>query len=106
MFNSIARLPTDKILGGVLLNQKLSPASLENPADRRKLQQLLRTFFEVHQGWHVQYNIVSRETLLAAKAQPDQYRDLVVRVAGYSAFFTALSPEAQDDIINRTEHQL
>ncbi len=106
VFNSISRLPTDKILGGVLLNQKLSPACLENPADRFKLQLLLRTFFEVHKGWHVQYNIVSRDTLLAAKAHPDQYRDLVVRVAGYSAFFTALSPEAQDDIINRTEHQL
>ena len=106
MFNSLGKLPTEEILGGVLLNQKLNPAALENPSDRHKLMQLLRTFFEVHKGWHVQYNIVSRETLLAAKAHPDQYRDLVVRVAGYSAFFTALSPEAQDDIINRTEHQL
>ena len=67
---------------------------------------LLRTFFEVHKGWHIQYNIVSRETLLEAKKHPDQYRDLVVRVAGYSAFFTALSPDAQDDIIARTEHML
>ncbi len=106
VFNSLGKLPTAEILGGVLLNQKLNPAALENPSDRHKLMQLLRTFFEVHKGWHVQYNIVSRETLLAAKAHPDQYRDLVVRVAGYSAFFTALSPEAQDDIINRTEHQL
>lgn len=54
----------------------------------------------------LQYNIVSRETLLDAKKHPDQYRDLVVRVAGYSAFFTALSPDAQDDIIARTEHML
>ncbi|XNM82878.1 glycine radical domain-containing protein [Escherichia coli] len=53
----------------------------------------------MHKGWHIQYNIVSRETLLEAKKHPDQYRDLVVRVAGYSAFFTALSPDAQDDII-------
>ncbi|MFP1527976.1 glycine radical domain-containing protein [Escherichia coli] len=66
---------------------------------------LLRTFFEVHKGWHIQYNIVSRETLLE-RSSPDQYRDLVVRVAGYSAFFTALSPDAQDDIIARTEHML
>ena len=106
VFNSLAKLPTAEILGGVLLNQKLNPAALENPSDRQKLMQLLRTFFEVHKGWHVQYNIVSREILLAAQAHPDQYRDLVVRVAGYSAFFTALSPEAQDDIINRTEHVL
>ncbi|PLR32960.1 formate C-acetyltransferase/glycerol dehydratase family glycyl radical enzyme [Chimaeribacter arupi] len=106
VFNSLGKLPTAAILGGVLLNQKLNPATLENPRDREKLLALLRTFFDVHHGWHVQYNIVSRDTLLAAKAQPDQYRDLVVRVAGYSAFFTALSPDAQDDIIARTEHTL
>ncbi|MCS5880568.1 hypothetical protein LNP17_09895 [Klebsiella variicola subsp. variicola] len=49
----------------------------------------------MHKGWHIQYNIVSRDTLLEAKKHPDQYRDLVVRVAGYSAFFTALSPDTQ-----------
>lgn len=104
VFNSVGKLPTDKILGGVLLNQKLNPSTLDNDRDRQKLMSMLRTFFEFHHGWHVQYNVVSRETLLAAKANPDQYRDLVVRVAGYSAFFTALSPDAQDDIIARTEH--
>ena len=106
VFNSLGKLPTASILGGVLLNQKLNPSSLEQPRDRQKLMSLLRTFFEVHKGWHVQYNIVSRDTLLAAKQHPDQYRDLVVRVAGYSAFFTALSPDTQDDIIARTEHSL
>ncbi|ARV66373.1 4-hydroxyphenylacetate decarboxylase large subunit [Salmonella enterica subsp. enterica] len=85
----------------MLLNQKLNPTTLENESDKQKLMVLLRTFFEVHKGWHIQYNIVSRETLLDAKKHPDQYRDLVVRVAGYSAFFTALSPDAQDDIIAR-----
>ena len=106
VIGSVGKLPTAAILGGVLLNQKLNPATLDNDADRQKLMALLRTFFEVHKGWHIQYNIVSRETLLAAKQHPDQYRDLVVRVAGYSAFFTALSPDAQDDIIARTEHRL
>lgn len=106
VFNSLGKLPTRAILGGVLLNQKLNPSTLENPRDRQKLLIMLRTFFEVHLGWHVQYNIVSRETLLDAKQHPDRYRDLVVRVAGYSAFFTALSPDAQDDIIARTEHTL
>ncbi len=106
MFNSLGKLPIGAILGGVLLNQKLSPASLDNPRGQAKLMSLLRTFFGVHKGWHVQYNIVSRETLLAAKKPPDKYRDLVVRVAGDSAFFTALSPDAQDDIIARTEHSL
>ncbi|EOC0110551.1 formate C-acetyltransferase/glycerol dehydratase family glycyl radical enzyme [Cronobacter sakazakii] len=106
VINSVGKLPVAKILGGVLLNQKLNPSTLDNLRDRQKLMQMLRTFFEVHKGWHVQYNIVSRETLLDAKAHPDKYCDLVVRVAGYSAFFTALSPDAQDDIIARTEHTL
>ncbi|ARJ40955.1 glycyl radical enzyme [Pantoea alhagi] len=106
VIGSVGKLPTGSILGGVLLNQKLNPATLENNNDRQKLMALLRTFFEDHKGWHIQYNIVSRETLIEAKKHPDQYRDLVVRVAGYSAFFTALSPDAQDDIIARTEHTL
>jgi formate C-acetyltransferase len=106
VFNSIAKLPTSEILGGVLLNQKLNPSSFATETDYYKLLAMLRTFFSDHKGWHVQYNVVSRETLLAAKAHPDQYRDLVVRVAGYSAFFTALSPDTQDDIIARTEHVL
>lgn len=106
VMSSIGKLPTGSILGGVLLNQKLNPSTLENTSDRNKLMALLRTFFEVHKGWHIQYNVVSRETLIEAKKHPDQYRDLVVRVAGYSAFFTALSPDTQDDIIARTEHSL
>ncbi|MCW7556219.1 formate C-acetyltransferase/glycerol dehydratase family glycyl radical enzyme [Endozoicomonas gorgoniicola] len=106
VYNSLGKLPTGQILGGVLLNQKLSPAAVATEADKLKLSMLIRTFFNHHKAWHVQYNIVSRETLLAAKENPQDYRDLVVRVAGYSAFFTALSPDAQDDIISRTEHQL
>ncbi len=106
VFKSIAKLPTDKIMGGVLLNQKLSPAVIKEEADKRKLMNMLRTFFADLKGWHVQYNIVSRETLLAAKKEPEKYRDLIVRVAGYSAFFTNLSPDTQDDIIARTEHTL
>ncbi|MDG3085917.1 formate C-acetyltransferase/glycerol dehydratase family glycyl radical enzyme [Vibrio hannami] len=106
VYNSVAKIQADKILGGVLLNQKLSPAAVASEGDKLKLSMLIRTFFNHHKGWHVQYNIVSRDTLLAAKENPEQYRDLVVRVAGYSAFFTALSPDAQDDIIARTEHEL
>ncbi|XPE41902.1 glycine radical domain-containing protein [Shigella flexneri] len=85
VIGSVGKLPTGSILGGVLLNQKLNPATLENESDKQKLMILLRTFFEEDKGWHIQYNIVSRETLLEAKQHPDQYRDLVVRVAGYSA---------------------
>jgi pyruvate formate-lyase/glycerol dehydratase family glycyl radical enzyme len=106
VFKSVSKLPTSKILGGVLLNQKLSPSSLSNEPQKQKLISIIRTFFETLKGWHVQYNIVDRKTLLAAKMNPEDYRDLVVRVAGYSAFFTTLSPDTQDDIIARTEQSL
>lgn len=106
VFKSVSKLPTGKIMGGVLLNQKLSPATLRNDSDKHKLASMLRTFFTDLKGWHVQYNIVSRETLLAAKREPEKYRDLIVRVAGYCAFFTTLSPDTQDDIIARTEQSL
>ncbi|WP_132927710.1 MULTISPECIES: formate C-acetyltransferase/glycerol dehydratase family glycyl radical enzyme [Sodalis] len=106
VINSVGKLPTGSILGGVLLNQKLNPTTLETSSDRAKLISLLRTLFEDRKGWHIQYNVVSRETLIDAKKHPDLHRDLVVRVAGYSAFFTSLSPESQDDIIARTEHTL
>jgi len=106
VFKSVSKLPTNKILGGVLLNQKLSPSALSNETQKMKLISIIRTFFESLKGWHVQYNIVSRETLLKAKKNPENYRDLVVRVAGYSAFFTTLSPDTQDDIIARTEQTL
>jgi pyruvate formate-lyase/glycerol dehydratase family glycyl radical enzyme len=106
VFKSVSKLPVQKIMGGVLLNQKLSPSAIQHPSDRKKLIAMLRTFFTELKGWHVQYNIVSRETLLAAKKEPENYRDLIVRVAGYCAFFTTLSPETQDDIIARTEQSL
>jgi formate C-acetyltransferase len=106
VFKSVSKLPANRIMGGVLLNQKLSPSSIKTDADKHKLIVMLKTFFADLKGWHVQYNIVSRETLLAAKQNPENYRDLIVRVAGYCAFFTTLSPDTQDDIIARTEQTL
>jgi pyruvate-formate lyase len=106
VFNSIAKLPTERILGGVLLNQKLTPDIIRPIENKQKLIAMLRGFFNDLKGWHVQYNIVDRETLLRAQREPEKYRDLVVRVAGYSAFFTTLSPDTQNDIIARTEQQL
>ncbi|MFS2223197.1 hypothetical protein JWF83_11995 [Pantoea sp. B65] len=106
VINSAGKLPTGSILGGVLLNQKLNPTTLETSSDRAKLILLLRTLFADRKGRHIQYNVVSRETLIDAKKYPDLHRDLVVRVAGYSAFCTSLSPESQDDIIARMEHTL
>ena len=106
VFKSVSKLRTDKITGGVLLNQKVSPSMLEKPRDRQKLLLLLRTFFNVLKGFHVQYNVVSRETMLDAQVHPENHKDLIVRVAGYSAFFNVLSRQTQDDIIARTEQVL
>ncbi len=103
VFKTVAKLPTDKITGGVLLNQKTVPTMLEKERDRDKLIMIIRTFFDALKGFHVQYNVVSRETLLDAQENPQKHRDLIVRVAGYSAFFNVLSKNTQDDIIERTE---
>lgn len=106
VFKSVSKLRTGQITGGVLLNQKVTPAMLERPRDREKLIALLRTFFDTLHGFHVQYNVVSRETMLDAQIHPENHRDLIVRVAGYSAFFNVLSRRTQDDIIARTEQAL
>lgn len=106
VFKSVAKLPTEKITGGVLLNQKLTPQMLEKAEDRSKLAMLLRTFFNRLKGFHVQFNVVSKETLRDAQTHPEKHRDLIVRVAGYSAFFNVLSKQTQDDIIERTEQVL
>lgn len=103
VFKTVSKLPTSKITGGVLLNQKVTPQMLSTEENRTKLILLLRTFFNRLNGFHVQYNVVSRETLQDAQMHPEKHRDLIVRVAGYSAFFNVLSRQTQDDIIERTE---
>ena len=106
VFKSVSKLRTDKITGGVLLNQKMTPSMLATAENKQKLQMLIAAFFNRLHGYHVQYNIVSRETLLDAQAHPEKHKDLIVRVAGYSAFFNVLSKATQDDIIGRTEQTL
>ena len=106
VFKSVAKLPTEQITGGVLLNQKMTPTMLMKEENRKKLEMLIHTFFYRLHGYHVQFNIVSKETLLDAQAHPEKHRDLIVRVAGYSAFFNVLSKKTQDDIIGRTEQSL
>jgi formate C-acetyltransferase len=106
VFKTVSKLPTQEITGGVLLNQKVNPQMLEKVEDRKKLISLIRTFFNRLMGFHVQFNVVSRETLRDAQVHPEKHRDLIVRVAGYSAFFNVLSRETQDDIIERTEQVL
>lgn len=106
VFKSISKLRTEKITGGVLLNQKMTPQMLSTEENKQKLELLIRTFFNRLHGYHVQYNIVSKETLIDAQKHPENHKDLIVRVAGYSAFFNVLSKATQDDIIGRTEQSL
>ncbi len=98
-------MPTAEITGGQLLNMRITPASLASEVGIRKLSAMLRTFFEMD-GWHVQFNTVSTEVLRDAMAHPENYKDLIVRVAGYSALFVALDPALQRDIIARMEYEV
>lgn len=106
VFKSVSKLRTNKITGGVLLNQKMTPQMLSTEENRQKLELLIKTFFNRLHGYHVQYNIVSKETLIDAQKHPEKHKDLIVRVAGYSAFFNVLSKKTQDDIIGRTKQSL
>ncbi len=90
--------------GGALLNQKFTPQLLQDEAGLDNLVHLIRTYFKLD-GHHVQFNVVDAATLRAAQQHPEQYRDLIVRVAGYSDYFCDLAPVLQDEIISRTEHQ-
>ena len=100
--NSVARIDHLIASNGTLLNQKFHPSALAGEKGLNDFESLIRTFFD-QKGMHMQFNVVDRETLLDAQKHPDQYRHLVVRVAGYSALFTTLSKSLQDDIIRRTE---
>ena len=106
VFKTVSKLPTHEITGGVLLNQKVTPQMLATKENKEKLEMIIKTFFNRLHGYHVQYNVVSRETLIDAQKNPEKHRDLIVRVAGYSAFFNVLSKATQDDIIERTEQTL
>ena len=90
--------------GGTLLNQKFTPQLLADEAGLDGLVQLIRTYFKLD-GHHIQFNVVDAATLRLAQKHPDQYRDLIVRVAGYSDYFCDLSMALQNEIIARTEHQ-
>jgi formate C-acetyltransferase len=88
-----------------ILTPKLPEVLMKTPELRHKLTQMTDTYLR-EGGSYVQYNILDADVLRAAKLEPEKHRDLIVRVGGYSAYFVALSPEIQDEIIARTEHQL
>lgn len=90
--------------GGTLLNQKFTPQLLQDEDGLNKMVQLVRTYFKLD-GHHIQFNVVDAATLRKAQQQPEAYRDLIVRVAGYSDYFCDLSEALQQEIIERTEHQ-
>ena len=100
--NSVSRLDHSIASNGTLFNMKFHPSALEGTAGLESFVALIRGYFD-QKGSHVQFNVVSRDTLLDAQKHPEKYKSLVVRVAGYSALFTTLSKSLQDDIINRTE---
>ena len=100
--NSVAKLEQGIASNGTLLNQKFHPSALAGMSGLTKFVALIRSYFD-QKGMHMQFNVVTRETLLDAQKHPENYKTLVVRVAGYSALFTTLSRSLQDDIINRTE---
>jgi pyruvate formate-lyase/glycerol dehydratase family glycyl radical enzyme len=87
-----------------LMNMKFHPSALKSTDDLRKLSSLIKTYFSLG-GKHIQFNIVDRQTMLNAQEKPQNHKDLIVRVAGYSAYFVQLGKAVQDDIIARTEHQ-
>ena len=100
--NSVAKLDHGIASNGTLFNQKFHPSALSGEEGLNNFVSLIRSYFD-QKGMHMQFNVVSRETLLDAQQHPENYKHLVVRVAGYSALFTTLSRSLQDDIIARTE---
>ncbi len=105
VLKSLSYMPHSIIDGGTLLNLKFSPSSVAGLEGRHRLSAFLKTFLDLD-IFHVQFNVVGHEVLKCAQENPDEYKSLVVRVAGYSAYFVDLSKEVQEDIISRSVHAL
>ena len=103
--NSVAKLDHAQASNGTLYNQKFTPAAVAGEQGLKNFVSIVKSFFD-HKGSHVQFNVVDKETLIEAQEHPEDHQDLIVRVAGYSAHFVTLAKEVQDDIINRTEHNM
>lgn len=103
--NSVAKLDHFIASNGTLYNQKFLPSAVAGDTGLQNFASVVRSYFD-HKGMHVQFNVIDKETLIAAQKEPEKYKDLVVRVAGYSAQFVVLAKEVQDNIIARTEHTM
>lgn len=104
VLKSVSRLPHDRFVQGTLLNMKVEPEMLNSENGITQMMALLKSMCSLG-VFHVQFNVISRETLLKAQKTPDDYRGLLVRVAGYTAYFTELGRDVQDEIIGRTEQK-
>lgn len=104
VINSAGRIDHARIFG-TLFNMKFMPKAMATPEDRMKVANLIRTFFGTHKGKHIQFNVVDKETLIDAKAHPENYRNLIVRVAGYSALWVELNEAVKDELIARTSNE-
>ena len=104
VLKSVSHLPHDRFVQGTLLNMKVEPEMLNSENGIRQMMALLKSMCSLGL-FHVQFNVIDRETLLAAQKHPEQYRGLLIRVAGYTAYFTELGKDVQDEIIARTEQE-
>ena len=102
---SASKLPHNMLGNGDQANIRFSPSSVEGFRGTEKLRDLIRSYFKMG-GMQIQFNVVSTDVLKAAKANPMDYRDLVVRIAGFSTYFVSLTPDVQDDFITRTEQNI
>ncbi|MBY0754607.1 glycyl radical protein [Clostridium sardiniense] len=103
--NSVAKLDHFIASNGTLYNQKFLPSAVAGDNGLQNFASVVRSYFD-HKGMHVQFNVIDKQTLIDAQKNPQEYKDLVVRVAGYSAQFVVLAKEVQDNIIDRTEHSM
>ncbi len=101
---SVAKLNHELVTNGTLLNQKFSRDLMNSDEGKQGLGDLIRSYFDLG-GWHIQFNVVDAKVLREAQTKPQDHKDLIIRVAGYSAFFVELDSKVQDDIINRTEQK-
>lgn len=104
VFQSAMKVDQDPYQG-TLMNMKFHPSALKTESDLEKLGSMIQTYL-THGGKHVQFNVVNKEELVDAKSHPEEHPELIVRVAGYSAYFTRLTPGIQDEVINRMDHDL
>ena len=105
MLKSVSSINHSTFRNGTLLNMKFHPATVKGDEGNRKLRQLVEAFFALG-GMHIQYNVIGGDQLRLAQKNPDANKDLVIRIAGFSAYFVELDSSLQNDLISRTDQQV